>query len=712
MKSGGIHHGKGSSYYSRKVLFFAVLIIFLIAQSGIAAAEATQNHAKTQVLAYIVGSDLETDSGMATDDLKEIVNSIESADPTKLDVVVAFGGAKKEGWHGMRIATGEQLKQDAKDGIFGNDQYLYSDTSADMGSGATLSRFILETKASRTSERTILIIADHGNSYDGIGNDEVTGNQLKMGDIDSALKGSGIRYEPIMFDACLMASVEVGKTVQPYTGVMLGSEEIQRGSYEYSAIIEPLLANPDTDAQTIMKKVSDAYIDRKGSEKSAGKAKTMAIIDVSKMPAIRESLDELGAKLVPLAETDQGLHDLKSAYNDAVRLGISSGSKPTSVDLVTLLQNIEAKRPELAPDVQKTLGLVKGAVIYERHNEYSPVVYGISIATPDAMDRAKYNSYGEAVRVAPHWDEFFIKMIEVSQKGGSDTVSSEKAVTAEQQAVSGSEDNDKYSSPDTVKKETDKKTWSLGTLSFTGKGNGTHELNDPYNAASVYTVYYLINGSHALAIGAVPASASTDRMYQIPVWDGKWYYFRSSSAAQGSLWEQIQHFFSGTGVMLKTQPFFVDMEYDDVTAGGFDEYNSWVTMQENKEITEATLVTYVRSNKSSIETALTPYSTTKDGSELFSRSTDHFTNGSLVTSYTTGFDLKTRTPGEFELSRTTATPNMTMNYALLPDGTYAAGLQAYYDEDNEVMADEFRIISIRNGAVVSSRTGNLFPSLI
>ncbi|WP_321506518.1 clostripain-related cysteine peptidase [uncultured Methanoregula sp.] len=695
--------------FGRGLLCVAVIFSMMTALGGVAAAEASQNHAKTQILAYIVGSDLESDSGMATDDLKEIVSSIETADPAKLDVVVAFGGAKKDGWHGMRVATGAQLKEDAKDGVFGNYQYLYSDTSADMGSGLTLSRFIQETRSSRTSDRTILIIADHGNSYDGIGNDEVTGNQLKMGDIDSALSGSGIRYEPIMFDACLMASVEVGKTVQPYTGVMLGSEEIQRGSYEYSAIIDPLLENPDTDAQTIMKKVSDTYIDRKGSAKSAGKVKTMAIIDVSKMPQIRDSLDELGAKLVPIAETDQGLHDLKSAYNDAVRLGVTGGGKPTSVDLVTLLQNIETKRPELSPEVQKTIGLVKSAVIYERHNEYSPVVYGISIATPDAMDLAKYHSYGDAVKVGPHWDEFFTKMIEVSQKSEPDASSTAKAVVAEQPAALSSGNDDESASSDKMKTDIDKKSVSLGRLRFTGKGNGTYDLNDPYHAASVYAVYYLVNGSHALEIGAVPVNAGTDRLYKIPAWDGRWYYFPEKPAAPGSLWDQILNLFAGTEK--KTAPFFVDMQYDDITAGGFDEYNSWIRMQESGEITDATLVTYVRGNQSSIETILTPYSTTKDGSELFSRGVDHFGNGTLVTSYTTGFDLKTRTPGEFTLSTCTASPDMTMKYTLLPDGTYAAGLLAYYDEDNEVVADGFRIITIRNGAIVSSTTGYPAPGL-
>ena len=41
---------------------------------------------------------------------------------------------------------------------------------------------------------------------------------------------------------------------------------------------------------------------------------------------------------------------------------------------------------------------------------------------------------------------------------------------------------------------------------------------------------------------------------------------------------------------------------------------------------------------------------------------------------------------------------MNMEYTLLPDGTYAAGIMAYYDNDDEVLADQFRVLTIKNGS--------------
>lgn len=676
------------------IVLAAVIILMTSALAGIAAAEPA-NHAKTQVLLYLVGSDLETNDGTGTEDLREIAASYENPNPSELDVVVAFGGADKAGWQGMRVATFDQLKADAETGQFGNGDYLYSDPTADMGSGPTLEKFLSVVKSSRTADRTILILSNHGNSYDGIGVDDKTKNQLKMGDIDRALSASGTHYDPVMFDACLMASVEVGKTVQPYTSLMLGSEEIQRGSYQYSTLLEPLGADAGTDSETVMKKVVDSYID---SQDKAAKAKTMSIIDATKMPAVRDSLNALGAKLSALADTEQGLHELKAAYNDAVRLGVTDGSKPTSVDLVSLLENIKQKRQELSPDVDSTIAVVKAAVIYERHNAYSPTVYGLSIASPDAMTPEEYTRYGDAIKVAPDWDEFFKKMVEGGAKTPAGSSLETTADSEEPEADSSDDESDSTDKPD-------KKAAAFSRPGLVSKEDGTCQLNDPYGDASVYTNYYLVNGTHALLIGSQPLNPGADGMYHIPAWDGQWYYLEGKAVSGGSLWDQILSFF--TGAAKKPAPLLVDMEYGDITSGGFTEYDSWVTLQDKGDTTDAALVFYIDESRNEYEVSITPYTMTNDGSALFGGDMDGFEAGSLVTSYTYGFDLRTKEPGEYVLSQGVAGPDTDLAYAILPDGKYAAGITAFYDYDDEAVSDQFRIITIKDGRIVSSSIGPL-----
>lgn len=676
------------------LIVVVIILTAAIGCIGMAAADDTQqNHAKTQVLLYLVGSDLESESGTGTTDLQEIAQAYQNIDPTKLDIVVAFGGAKNPGWQGMKIATIEQLITDAKDGKFGNGQYLYSDPSADMGKGQSFTKFLNMVKTSRPADRTILILSDHGASYDGIGVDDNTKNSLMMGDLDRSLRESGGAYDPIMFDACLMGSLEVAKTVQPYTRIMLASEEIQRGSYEYTYIINPLIANPDIDSVTLAKTLADSYVD---SKTPAGKSKTMAVIDESNIPAIRDALNELGTKLIPIIETEQGMYDMKSAYNDAIRLGVVNGGKPTSVDLVSLLQNIAKKRPEVAPDIEKVLGLIRSAVIHERHNEYSQGVSGISIATPDAMDVSKYNQYGDGVKIAPQWDEFFIKVVTVSQGNTAGTSSAGSTVAITGSSVTTDED-----------KVLVRDKFVLSRPGFVSRGNGSFELRDPFHAADVYAAYYMVNGSDAISIGVQPISPDSSGLYHVPAWDGRWYYFPDMTRpAQQSPWDWLFSFFA-TPAKPPARPLLVDMEYEGVTVGGYTEYTSWLEVQDKEDTTDATLVSYINQSAGTYEILITPYTITNEGNELFGIGTDQFAAGSVVTSYAPGFNTKTLRTNDYTLSSTTATPDMMMTYTLLPDGTYVAGIMTFYDNDAEVLADQFRIINIRNGAVVNSTVGSL-----
>ena len=54
----------------------------------------------------------------------------------EVEVVVAFGGANKDGWRGMKFADMDQIMDDSEDDEFGNetwaDAYLYEDDSANM----------------------------------------------------------------------------------------------------------------------------------------------------------------------------------------------------------------------------------------------------------------------------------------------------------------------------------------------------------------------------------------------------------------------------------------------------------------------------------------------------------------------------------------------------------------------------------------------------
>lgn len=644
----------------------------------VAAAEPAATHTKTQVLVYLVGSDLESLHNAGTTDLLGMVDAYGSCDPKNLDIVVAFGGARKNGWRGMKVASMEQLAQDAKDRKFGNaKKYLLSDPKADMGSGAAFSQFLSTAREFGTSDRTILIISDHGGSYSGIGVDETTGNILSISDIDSVLQKQGITFDPVIFDACLMGSVEVAKTMKSHTVLMLGSEDIQYGSYDYSRVIGPLVDNPAIDSKSLGQKIADAYIGRSSGD---ALSKTSSIIDASQLPAIKESLGKLGARLGVIMQTEEGLHDIKSAYNHAVPIGVVEGDVGTSIDLASLLTNIEKKRPEVSPEVQKTIALIKKAVVYEKHTRYSQDVCGISIASPDAMTLQQYDTYGETVKIAPSWDEIFVKMVSESQYNENANGQRETETAADMGPYKSGEStgNEPADAP------------GLLSPAFIRRQAGEYELVDRYEGASIFAGYYLVRGTDLLSIGTRPIVKGSNGYYKIPEWDGQWYYF--------------------TAAPLSAPPFLVDLKYSGKTVGGHDTYHSWISLTDGGVRTNASVKSFMTGTTGAADVVINPCYTTGDGATAFGAGMKQFESGVRVSSYSDGYNTVSKKTRDLTLSEMTTVPNMGLRYQILPDGTYAAGIIAYYDNDNMVLTDQMRIVTIRNGAVVKNGIGPITPA--
>ena len=70
---------------------------------------------------YMVGSDLEEEDMAGTIDLAELIEGYDRLRGDEVEVVVAFGGANKDGWRGMKFADVRQLQDDLEDGEFGNE---------------------------------------------------------------------------------------------------------------------------------------------------------------------------------------------------------------------------------------------------------------------------------------------------------------------------------------------------------------------------------------------------------------------------------------------------------------------------------------------------------------------------------------------------------------------------------------------------------------
>ena len=268
---------------------------------------------------YMVGSDLEENHLAGSIDLVELLDGYYTLlDSQAVEVIVAFGGADKDGWRGMKFANISQLTADVQDGAFGNESdsnaYLYQADGAHMGDESSLKLFLDYLRDGYVNfDQKFLSFWDHGGSYKGFGNDSnFNGDPLFLDEIASAFQRSQpASFDLVGFDACLMATVEVAKIIAPHAKYMIASEELEPGhGWLWSAVVH-LYAQEESIVQA-GKGMVDNFVQDVHDDESTGK--TLSLLDLGQY-------DDLVAALNPVVSAygEQLLYN--AAYSDSLIIG-------------------------------------------------------------------------------------------------------------------------------------------------------------------------------------------------------------------------------------------------------------------------------------------------------------------------------------------------------------------------------------------------------
>ena len=352
----------------------------------------------------MVGSDLEDDDQAGTIDLQELIDGYYAlSDNQEVEVVVAFGGANKDGWRGIKFADMYQLIEDDEDWEFGNetgpDAYLYHDPNADMDDEDSLKLFLDYIRDGYANfDLRFLTFWDHGDSYRGFGGDSSDGHpyndSLSMDEIASAFERSQAgKFDLIGFDACLMASVEVAKVVEPHADYMIASEDLEPGhGWLWSDVIR-LYAEESDIIEAGIGMVDNFVQDVHGSEDDG---KTLSLLDLSQY-------DQLTAALNPvLLAYDQNL--LSSAeYSDSLVYGSSvvrsygateRGDSRGSIDLMHFAQLLANPAPDVdtSANLNELMDAIEEFVVYSKHDGTVPNSFGIAIDAPENTD-SEYDNH-------------------------------------------------------------------------------------------------------------------------------------------------------------------------------------------------------------------------------------------------------------------------------------------------------------------------------
>ncbi len=363
--------------YFRTLL--TALCLTLLPLQGIQAAPAEKKFETQTIMVYIVGADLESNGGMATADILEMLKA--KPDKQRLNVLVMTGGTRQ--WKSRTIPT-DKLSVFKIESL--NPKPVHQWEQGSMGEPATLTRFLDYSVAAYPADSYGLILWDHGGGpLVGFGVDTAHQNDgLTLFELREALKassfGTGRRLEWLAFDACLMASLEVASLLAEYADHMIASEEALPGrGFDYKFLSDLAgtgLTGPEV-ARPIIDRTYAFYKEYAAKSPENLFPVTLSLMDLGKVRPVQQKLDLLFANL------DKGLQ--AGVYSDIARgrdktkdYGRSSTTNDYDlIDLADLSNNMAALYPAQANELKAAIG---DMVLYNKSN--APRTNGLSIYFP------------------------------------------------------------------------------------------------------------------------------------------------------------------------------------------------------------------------------------------------------------------------------------------------------------------------------------------
>ncbi|MBQ5581600.1 MAG: peptidase C11, partial [Clostridia bacterium] len=333
---------------------------------------------KVTLMLYLIGSDLESQSGMATSDLNEILH----ADLTNenLNIIVQTGGTKRWANNVMSSRNIERWQATSR-GLSRMDTLR----SADMTKPEVLSSFIQYAAKAAPADRYMLILWDHGGgSVTGYGRDELYPNgTMDTAEVAKALKAGGVKFDFVGFDACLMATLENAMALEPYADYLIASEESEPGTgWYYTNWLSDLSANTSTSTLQLGKRLLDDFTSKSASAMSGyygigsyGAQTTLSLIDLAELHGtLPEALTNFGNDLQATLTSDH-FQDVATARSSSKEFAASS--RLDQVDVVDFCKKLGSDKATALANV------VQNAVKYNRANGISDS-YGLSMYFPNS----------------------------------------------------------------------------------------------------------------------------------------------------------------------------------------------------------------------------------------------------------------------------------------------------------------------------------------
>lgn len=321
------------------------------------------------IMVYMCGTDLESRAAMGTSDLQEM---LEADLGENVNLLVYTGGCSK--WKNNVVSNTKNQIYQIKNGKM---KLLEEYKAVSMTDPNTLTTFIKWCAKNYPANRNQLIFWDHGSgSINGYGYDEkfASSGSMDLSEINQALKKSGVIFDFVGFDACLMATLETALMLTDYADYMIASEETEPGvGWYYTDWLTAL--GEDTSMPTVEfgKMIVDDFVET-CAVKCRGQKTTLSVVDLAELEkTVPADFKEFAKSASELIENDEYKTVSDARYNTRE---FAQASAIDQVDLVHLAKNLGTEEGE---ELAKTL---LSAVKYNRTSDDMTNAYGLSIFFP------------------------------------------------------------------------------------------------------------------------------------------------------------------------------------------------------------------------------------------------------------------------------------------------------------------------------------------
>lgn len=322
------------------------------------------------IMVYMCGTDLESNYGMGTSDLQEMLGA-DLGD--KVNLLVYTGGCSK--WKNNIISSSVNQIYQVKDGKL---NCLDADAgTVSMTNPDTLVSFIKWCNKNYAANRNVLIFWDHGGgSISGYGYDEKfkSSGSMDLAEINQALKEAGVTFDFIGFDACLMATLENALMLTPYADYLIASEETEPGvGWYYTNWLTKLGANTSMPTIEIGKNIVDDFVETCATQ-CKGQKTTLSVVDLAELEmTVPEELAAFSKSASELIQSSNYQTVSDARYNTRE---FAQSSAIDQVDLAHLAENLGTEEGKALAEA------LLSAVKYNRTSSNMTNAYGLSIYFP------------------------------------------------------------------------------------------------------------------------------------------------------------------------------------------------------------------------------------------------------------------------------------------------------------------------------------------